>query len=56
VYMAALSWAHISPYCASLAAIAGVFCPRMLVAISNIVRLRLAAITAGCTVIAKAAS
>lgn len=35
-YMAAASWAHISPYCASVAAIAGVFCPRILVAISAI--------------------
>ena len=35
-YMAAASWAHISAYCASVAAIAGVFWPEKLVAISAI--------------------
>jgi hypothetical protein len=54
--MAAASCAHISPYCASVAAIAGVFCPRKFVAVSVINRLRLAAITGGGTVIANAAS
>ena len=39
-----------------MAAIAGVFCPRMLVAISVINRVRLATITGGGTVAANAAS
>ncbi len=56
MYMAAASWAHIWPYCASVAAIAGVFWPKMFVAIRAINRARLAAITAGGTVIANAAS
>ncbi|KZS69076.1 hypothetical protein LAUMK35_02442 [Mycobacterium pseudokansasii] len=54
--MAAASWAHISAYCASVAAIAGVFCPRMLVATRAASRTRLAATTGGGTVIAKAVS
>ena len=43
-------------YWASVAAIAGVFCPRKLVAINAIDRARLAAISGGGTVIAYAAS
>src|SRR5947209_12507956 len=54
--MAAASWAHISEYCASVVAIAGVFCPKMFVAIRAISRLRLAATTGGGTVAAKAVS
>ena len=54
--MAPASWAHISPYSASVAAIAGVFWPRKLVAINVINRARLAAITGGGTVAVKAAS
>ncbi|OMC51554.1 hypothetical protein A5747_23150 [Mycobacterium sp. IS-836] len=54
-YIAPASWAHISPYSASVAAIAGVFWPRMLVAISNISCARLAATIGGGTVIANAA-
>jgi hypothetical protein len=55
-YMAPASWAHISMYWASVAAIAGVFCPKKLVAIRFISKTRFAAITGGGTVIAKAAS
>ncbi|ORV60536.1 hypothetical protein AWC06_14530 [Mycobacterium fragae] len=55
-YIAAASWAHISMYCASVAMIAGVFCPKKFVAISAINNARLAAITGGGTVIANAAS
>ncbi|BCO60585.1 hypothetical protein MINTM006_05350 [Mycobacterium intracellulare] len=55
-YIAAASWAHISPYCASVAAIAGVFCPRKFVANNSISNARFAAITAGATVSANAAS
>ena len=54
--MAAASWAHISMYWASVAAIAGVFWPRMLVAINAASRARLAAITGGGTVAANAVS
>jgi hypothetical protein len=54
--MAAVSWAHISAYCVSVAAIAAVFSPSTLVAINVISRLRLAATTGGGTVRAKAAS
>src|ERR1700761_4941848 len=55
-YIAVASWAHISAYWTSVAAIAAVFCPSTLVAINVISRLRLAAITGGGTVIANAAS
>src|SRR5271169_1751006 len=54
--MAAASWAHISTYWASAAAIAGVFRPKKLVATSVANRTRLAATTGGGTVAAKAAS
>jgi hypothetical protein len=54
--MAAASWAHISPYCASLAAIAGVFCPKVLVAISAINWARFAATPGGGTVSVNAVS
>ena len=54
--MAAASWAHISMYWASVAMIAGVFCPKKLVAISVISNTRLATITGGGTVIANALS
>ena len=56
MYIAVASWAHISLYSASVAMIAGVFCPRKLVAVSAISRLRLAAITHGGTVAANASS
>ncbi len=52
--MAAASWAHIAAYCASLARIAGVFWPRMLVATKAASCARLAAISGGGTVIAYA--
>ena len=48
-YIAPASWAHISPYSASVAAIAGVFWPRMFVATSDINRARLAATIGGGT-------
>ncbi len=54
--MAAASCAHISAYWASVAAIAAVFCPSRLVAINVINSARLASITGGGTVAAKAAS
>src|SRR5271165_6675967 len=54
--MAAASWAHISMYWASVAAIAGVFCPKKLVAMSVISSTRLAAISGGATVIVNAVS
>ncbi len=54
--MAVASCTHISPYCASVAAIAGVFCPKKLVATNAINCARLAAITGGDTVIANAVS
>ncbi len=54
--MAAASWAHIWKYCASVAAIAGVFCPRTLVATSAANWARLAAMSGGGTVAANAAS
>lgn len=54
--IAALSWAHISAYCASRAAIAPVFCPKMFVATSNANWARLIAISVGGTTAAKAAS
>jgi hypothetical protein len=54
--IAVTSWAHISEYSASVAAIAAVFCPKMLVAISVISRARLAATAAGGTVAMNAAS
>src|ERR1700684_2951943 len=54
--MAAASWAHISIDWSAIAAIAGVFCPKKLVAISVINNTRLAAITGGGTVIANAVS
>src|ERR1700733_13092648 len=54
--MAAASCAHIWPYCASVAAIAGPFCPSRCVATSDANCVRLAAITGGGTVIANAAS
>src|SRR5262249_45800672 len=54
--MAEASWAHISAYCASVAAIAAVFWPKKFVAISAISNARLAAITGGGTVIAYACS
>ena len=50
------SCAHISAYWISVAAIAGVFCPKKLVATSVASRLRLAAITGGGTVMANAVS
>ena len=50
------SCAHISAYCASVAAIAGVFCPKKFVATNAASRLRLAAMTGGGTVAANAAS
>src|ERR1700733_14641925 len=54
--MASASCAHIWAYWASVAAIAGVFCPKKLVAINDINRARLAATTAGGTVSACAVS
>src|ERR1700739_1465191 len=54
--MAPASWAHISAYCASVVAIAGVFCPKMFVATRASSRLRLAAIAGRGTVSSKAAS
>ncbi|CKS16443.1 Uncharacterised protein [Mycobacterium tuberculosis] len=51
-----VSWAHISPYSASVAAIAAVFCPKMLVATSDMSWLRLAAICGGGTTAANAVS
>src|ERR1700753_3833950 len=54
--MAAASWAHISAYRASVIMIAGVFCPKKLVATKASSSARLAAITGGGTVIANAAS
>jgi hypothetical protein len=54
--MAAASCAHISLYWASVAAIAGAFCPNVFVVISVASRVRLAAITGGGTVNANAAS
>ena len=56
MYIAVASWAHISLYSASVAMIAGVFCPKMLVAINAMSRARLAAISGGGTVIAYAVS
>src|SRR5262249_5990672 len=55
-YIAPASCAHISPYSASVAAIAGVVWPRTFVAISDIRCARFAAIIGGGTVIANAAS
>ena len=55
-YIADASCAHISKYSASVAAIAGVFCPNQLVAINVASSVRLAAITGGGTVIANAVS
>src|SRR6185312_16347635 len=55
-YIAAASCAHISPYSASVAAIAGTFWPRTFVAINAISCARLAATIGGGTVIANAAS
>ncbi len=55
-YMVAASWAHISAYWASLAMMAGVFCPKTLVATKLASWARLAAITGGGTVAANAAS
>jgi hypothetical protein len=54
--MAAASCAHISAYSASLTAIAGVFCPKKLVATSTASWMRFAATTGGGTVAAKAVS
>src|SRR5574337_374577 len=54
--MAATSCAHISAYWVSVAAIAGVFCPKKFVATSAINKLRLAAISGGGTVAANAVS
>ena len=54
--MAAASWAHISMYWASVAAIAGVFCPKKLVATNVTNNTRLAAITGGGTVNVNAVS
>ena len=53
---AVASWAQNSPYIASLAAIAGVFCPRMLVATSAASWARLAYTTGGGIVAENAAS
>src|SRR3984885_2848129 len=49
-YIAAVSWAHISAYCASLAAIFCVFRPNRFVATSVVSRLRLTATVCGGTV------
>src|ERR1700743_1416597 len=49
-YIAAAAWAHMSPYWASVAAIAGVFWPKVLVATSCISWARLTAIVGGGTV------
>src|SRR5271157_1480391 len=54
--MAAVSWAHISAYCISVAAIAAVFWPKRFVATRASNRLRLAATTGGGTVSANAVS
>src|SRR6516165_7199013 len=54
--MAATSWAHISMYRASVAMIAGVFCPKKFVATNAANNTRLATISGGDTVIANAAS
>lgn len=55
-FIAAASWAHICPYSASVAAMAGVFWPKTLVATNVASCARLAATTAGGTVMANAAS
>src|ERR1700749_3648782 len=55
-YIATASCAHISLYSASVAAIAGVFCPNRFVAISDVSWVRLAATSGGGTVAANAAS
>src|SRR6202453_3487690 len=55
-YIAPASWAHISAYWASVAAIAGVFCPTMLVATNAANNDRLAATIGGATVALNAAS
>ena len=55
-YIAAASWAHISAYCASVAAIAAVFWPRKFVATNATSNARLAAISGGGTVAMNAAS
>lgn len=55
-YIAAASCAHISPYSASLAAIAAEFWPKKLVDVSVASWTRLAVTTGGGTVIANAAS
>src|SRR5438309_8317072 len=52
--MAVASWAHISAYWASVAAIAAVFWPKKLVAMRASNWVRLATITGGGTVMAKA--
>ncbi len=54
--MAAASCAHISAYDASVTAIAGVFCPKKLVATNKADWARLAATTTGGTVAANAVS
>src|ERR1700730_16407178 len=54
--MSAASWTNISMYWASVAMIAGVFCPKKLVATSVPNSTRLATITGGGTVIANVAS
>ena len=54
--IARASWAHISAYWTSVAAIAALFCPTMLVATSDASWLRLAAISSGGTWAANAVS
>src|SRR6201986_1388750 len=54
--IAATSWAQNSPYSASAAAIAVLFCPKMLVCNSDSSWVRFAAISAGGTVAANAVS
>src|ERR1700677_343638 len=55
-YIAAASWGHISAYWASMAAIAGVFCPTMFSATNTANNSRLTAISGGGTVAANAVS
>ena len=55
-YIAAASCAHISMYWASVAAIAGLFCPKKFVATNVANNTRLAAITGGGTVSVNAVS
>jgi len=56
VYIAVASCAHISPYIVSVVAMAGVFCPKMLVATNDVNTARFSVTSAGGTVAPNAAS